>query len=154
MGQLGEWFIMIIAIVIFVLLAYRSIYRWLHAPSTISKIKLGKGGRIKDDDPNVMLLRKKGYIVLSGRHTISVAIELDEEMMDKSANLYVDYVAEKKGLTYIVKYERERSPIEWTNQDMRDRLLVYSLLLPDMAGILYINHKEGTLRKVAFHYLE
>lgn len=154
MGSFGEWFIMIVASVVLLLLAYRWIYRWLHTPLTMSRIKLGRGGKIKEDDPNAALLRKKGYIVISGRHTIPVAIELDGEVMERATNIYVDYIAEKKGYTYIVKYERERQPMEWTNNEMRDRLLMYSLLLPDMAGLLYINQKEGTLRKIAFHFVE
>lgn len=145
---------MILASIIIVLLVYRWIYRWLHSPATISRIKLGKGGKIKDDDPNVALLRKKGYIVLSGRHSIPIAIELDNEIMDKTSNLYVDYIAEKKGLSYIVKYERERHPLVWGHHEIREALLTYSLLLPDMAGILFINHKEGTLRKIVFHIME
>ncbi|MCR8659300.1 hypothetical protein [Paenibacillus endoradicis] len=154
MAPYGEWFIMIVAGILLLLLAYRWLYRWLHTAQTMSRIKLGKGGRIKEDDPNVTLLTKNGYIVISGRHTIPIAIELDDIVLDKATNVYVDYVVEKKGRMYLVKYERERHPMEWTNNEIRDRLLMYSLLVPDMSGIIYINYREGTLRKIAFHFVE
>ena len=145
---------MIVASIVLLLIAYRWFYRWLHTPQTMSRIKLGKGGKIKEDDPNVVFLIKKGYVVLSGRHTIPIAIELDDVVSDKASNVYVDYIVEKKSHMYLVKYERERHPMEWTNNEIRDRLLMYSLLVPNMSGIIYINYREGTLRKIAFHFIE
>lgn len=154
MNGIMEWIVMIFAFIFIVILAYRWLYRFLHTPATITRVRLGKGSKVKDNDPNVILLREKGYVVLSSRHLIPIVIELDGEVFEKTSNLYVDYVAEKNGKMYIVRYERERRPVEWTASGIRDGLLQYALLLPEMFGILYINHKEGILRKINFHLLD
>ena len=152
--MLSEWVIMLITFIIIAVLCWRWFYRWLHSPATMSKVKLGKGGSIKDNDPNVKLLTSKGYQVLSGRHIIPFAIELNGKALERSANVYIDYIAIKNGKSYIVKYERERRPLEYTSNQIRDHLLLYALLLPDMYGILYINHKEDTLSKIVFHLMD
>ncbi|MFC6332370.1 hypothetical protein ACFP56_07010 [Paenibacillus septentrionalis] len=154
MDNLVELFIMIIAGIFLLALLYRSFYRWLHAPATISRIKLGRGGKLKDNDPNVELLERHGYVVISGRHQIPVVVEVDNDILERSTSIIIDYIAEKKGLSYIVKYERERQPIELTAADLKKQLLMYTLLLPDMSGILYINHKENYIHKIAFHVAE
>lgn len=154
MDNLVEIVIMLIAGCFLLALLYRFIYRWLHTPSTMSRIKLGRGGKLKDNDPNVNLLERHGYAVISGRHQIPVVVELDGEVLERSATIIIDYVAEKKGCSYIVKTERERQPIDLTTADLKKHLLMYALLLPDMSGILYINHKEGKIHRIAFHLTE
>lgn len=151
MGNLVEIIIMIATACFLLVVVYRFLYRWLHTPSTMSRIKLGRGGKLKDEDPNVRLLERHGYAVISGRHQIPVVMEVDGEVLERSATVIIDYVAEKKGCSYIVKTERERQPIELTSADLKKHLLMYALLLPEMSGILYINHKESKIHRIAFH---
>lgn len=151
MGNLVEIIIMIAAACFLLVVVYRFLYRWLHTPSTMSRIKLGRGGKLKDEDPNVRLLERNGYAVISGRHQIPVVMEVDGELLERSATIIIDYVAEKKGCSYIVKTERERQPIELTTADLKNHLLMYALLLPEMSGILYISHKESKIHRIAFH---
>lgn len=154
MDNLVEIFVMIVAAIFLVVLLYRAFYRWLHSPATISRIKLGRGGKLKDNDPNVELLERHGYVVISGRHQIPLAVEVDGQFLNRSTTIIIDYIAEKKGLSYIVKYERERQPIELEAADLKKHLLMYSLLLPDMSGIIYIKPKEQKIHKIAFHIAE
>lgn len=153
MDYLVELVIMLVAAIFIIVVLYRLIYRWLHAPATISRIKLGRGGKLKDNDPNISLLEQHGYVVVSGRHQIPVVIEVDQHVLERSATVIIDYIAEKKGRSYIVKTERERQPIEMTAADLKKHLLLYALLLPDMSGIIYIT-KESKLHVIAFHLSE
>jgi len=154
MDNLVEIFVMIVAAIFLVALCYRALYRWLHAPPTMSRIKLGRGGKLKVNDPNVELLEQHGYVVISGRHQIPLGVEVDGQFLERSTTIIIDYIAEKKGLSYVVKYERERQPIELDAAELKKHLLLYSLLLPDMSGIIYINCKQQKIHTIAFHIAE
>lgn len=151
MDNLVETAVMVAGACFLIAIAYRFFYRWLHSPSTMSRIKLGRGGKLKEDDPNISLLEKHGYSVISGRHQVPVAMEVDGNVLERSATIIIDYVAEKKGRSYIVKTERERTPIEMNAADLKKHLLIYSLLLPEMSGVLYINSKESKIHQIVFH---
>lgn len=151
MDKYGDWFVMALAGLLLAAWLYRSFYRWLHEPVNVNRIKLGKGGAIAEDDANAALLKRNGYEVVSGKHSIVIPVELDDEPLGNGTRLYIDYVAEKDGLTYVVKTARERMPMDWTASGVRDRLLVYALILPHCSGVLYADAKEGTVRKIAFH---
>ena len=148
MGKYGDWFIMLVAGALLLSWLYRSFYRWLHTPASMNRIKLGKGGVLSEDDENIRLLESAGYEVLSGKHRIPVAIDLDGN--DLSSRLYIDYIAEQNGTMYIVKTARERMPMDWTGSGVRDRLLVYSLLLPECSGILFVDVRERVIRTIRF----
>lgn len=151
MDKYGEWFIMALAGALLLIWLYRAFYRWLHAPVVMNRITLGKGGAIADDDENVKLLELNGYEVLSAKHVVPIPVELDGDPIGTGTRVYIDYIASKDELTYVVKTARERKPMDWTAGGVRDRLLIYALLLQDCSGILYVNAKEGTIRKVVFH---
>lgn len=151
MDKYGDWFIMAIAGILLAIWLYGAFYRWLHAPANLNRVKLGKGGTIADDDENVELLEGSGYRVVSGKHVIPIPIELNDAPLGKGARMYIDYMAEKDELTYIVKTARDRMPMDWTASGVRDRLLVYALLLPDCDGVLFVDAQEKTIRKITFH---
>ncbi|GKU79641.1 hypothetical protein L3i20_v240380 [Paenibacillus sp. L3-i20] len=141
---------MLIAGSLLAIWAYKAFYRWLHTPVNVNRIKLGKGGAIGDNDENVSLLERSGYVVSSGKHVIPIPIELDDTPLGSGSRIYIDYIAEKEDCTYVVKTARDRLPMDWTASGVRDRLLVYSLLLPDCTGVLFIDAKEGIIRKITF----
>lgn len=151
MERYGDWFIMLLAGVLLAVWLYRAFYRWLHEPVNMNRVKLGKGGQIADNDENKALLERAGYEVVSGKHVIPIPTELDDQPLGNGSRIYIDYIAEKDDSTYIVKTARDRMPMDWTASGIRDRLLVYSLLLPDCEGILFVDAKEGNIRKVKFH---
>ncbi|WP_240941096.1 hypothetical protein [Paenibacillus sp. HB172176] len=154
LGTYGDWFIMLIAGGLLLFWLYRAFYRWLHEPANVNRIKLGKGGAVSSNDENVKLLRKRGYEVTSGKHVIRIPIEMDDSPLGSGTRLYIDYIAEKDDSAYLVKTARERMPMDWTASGVRDRLLVYALLLPDCSGVLFVDAKEGIVRKIVFHLID
>lgn len=148
MGKYGDWFFMLVAGGLLLLWLYRSFYRWLHTPISVNRLKLGNGGELAANDENIVYLEQAGYEVISGKHRIPVAIDLDGEPL--TSRLYIDYIAEYDDKMYIVKTARDRMPIDWTGSGVRDRLLIYSLLLPECSGILFVDVKEQVIRKIMF----
>lgn len=140
--------VMIAASVLVLYWVYRAFYNWLHEPRALNKLILGTGEVLEPDDETVLFLESRGYAVSSGKHRLPIELELDGKPLQ--SRIYVDYIAEKDGLTYAVKVARERQPIVWTGSGLRDRLLVYSLLLPQIEGILVVDLNEGTIRTVKF----
>lgn len=151
MGKYGDWFIMLLAGSLLLFWLFRAFYRWLHEPSSMNRLKLGKGGELTANDENIMLLEQAGYEVSSGKHLIPIPIELDGVPLGRGTRLYIDYIAEMDNQTYIVKTARDRMPMDWTASGVRDRLLVYSLLLPECAGVLFVDAKEKVIRKITFN---
>ncbi|MFF2482064.1 hypothetical protein [Paenibacillus sp. NPDC058071] len=149
MGQYGDWFIMLIGGLLLAFWLYRAFYRWLHTPQGVNRLKLGKGGELDSNDDNILFLEQAGYEVLSGKHRVPVGIDLDGEPL--GSRLYIDYIAEQDGAMYIVRTARDRMPIDWTGSGVRDKLLVYALLLPECSGVLYVDAKEQTLKKIVFY---
>ncbi|MFC4777474.1 hypothetical protein ACFO9Q_11820 [Paenibacillus sp. GCM10023252] len=144
----GDWVVMLITGAILLIWGYRAFYRWLHTPVAVHRLKLGEGAELLADDEHISLLEKEGYEVLSAKHRIPVAITVDGEAL--ASRLYIDYMAEKNGKLYIVKTARDRMPMDWTGSGVRDRLLVYALLLPECKGILFVDAKERLIRVITF----
>lgn len=154
MGTYGDWIIMFIAGGALVIWLFRAFYRWLHEPSSVNRLKLGKGAELLPDDENIILLERAGYEVKSSKHLVPIYIELDGMPLGKGSRLYIDYIAEKNNNIYIVKTARDRMPMDWTASGVRDRLLVYSLLLPQCRGVLFVDAKEKVIRKITFDIAE
>ncbi|AJY77248.1 hypothetical protein [Paenibacillus beijingensis] len=140
--------VMIAASVLVLYWIYRALYHWLHEPRAVNRLILGSGEPLEPDDEAVLLLESCGYAVSSGKHRLPIELELDGKPLQ--SRIYVDYIAEKDGLMYAVKMARERQPMNWTGSGLRDRLLVYSLLLPQMEGILVVDMRDGSVRMVKF----
>ena len=121
-------------------------YRWLTAPPRYA---------IVEPDPEIVLteavelLEQAGYSVLTNKRKISITARLGEEDA-RTSRLFVDHFVEKEGKLYLVKLEKPRKPLEWTGSGLRDRLLVYQLLYPEAAGILYVNPKEPSIELIRF----
>lgn len=148
MGKYGDWFVMLVAGALILLWLYRIFYRWLHSPAGSRVIVLGEGLELDADDEYVRFLEAEGYTVISGKHRIPICIELDGDALQ--SRLYIDYVAEKDGRMYIVKTARDRMPMDWSGSGVRDRLLVYSLLIPQSSGILFADCKARQIRTILF----
>ena len=99
-------------------------------------------------DEAVRLLEEAGYDILAGKVRLPVYVELDGNVME--SRLFIDAFAEKDGETYVVRLARERKPIEMTGSSLRDHLLVYHLLYPQTAGVLYVDLPAGAIRVVKF----
>lgn len=152
MEQFGDWLIMIIAGGLLAFWLLRVFYKWLHQPVSVNRLTLGKGARLDPEDENIRFLESSGYEVLSCKHRVPIAISLDGEQLE--SRLYIDYIAEADGELFIVKTARDRMPMDWTGSGVRDRLFVYSLLLPECDGILFVDVKEQIIRKITFQVTE
>lgn len=148
MGHAADWFVMIAAGGIIVIWLYRRLYAWLHEPPASRIYVLGDGTEPDEHDETVRFLAANGYEVVSSKHRIPIEIELDGEPLQ--SRLFIDYVAVKSGKTWLVKTARDRMPVDWTGSGVRDRLLVYALLIPTAAGIVYADPRDNRLRTVTF----
>lgn len=150
MTKYGDWFIMLAGGIFIAIWLYRAVYRWLHSPVAMNTVKLGKGKPVDPDDEAVKLLKRAGYDVPSCKHIIRIPIEVDDELLEYGTRLNIDYIAEQDHCTYVVKLEKERKSVDYSPSSLRDHLLMYSLILPSCSGVLIVNVKEATVRKVSF----
>ncbi|MCF2942447.1 hypothetical protein [Paenibacillus tarimensis] len=152
LGNAADWVIMVVAGSFLAVWLFRSFYAWLHEPSGSRVVLLGDGEELAPDDENVKFLERSGFEVVSGKHRIPVTISLDGEKL--KTRLYVDYVAERDGLTYLVKTARDRMPYEWTGSGLRDRLFMYALLVPGTEGIIIMDARDKWIRTLTFRITE
>ncbi|MFD0711063.1 hypothetical protein [Paenibacillus sp. GCM10027626] len=151
MGKYGDWLIMLVAGSIIVYWLYRLFYRWLHEPPGVnSKLLLSRAEDVDERDDNVRFLERNGYEVNYGKYRIPITIDLDGEQL--YSRLFIDMIAERDGKYYVVKTARERMPIEWTGSGLRDRLLIYALLMPECEGVLFVDQKSNLIKTVTFHF--
>ncbi|MFH5184845.1 hypothetical protein ACHHV8_20580 [Paenibacillus sp. TAB 01] len=101
------------------------------------------------EDEATELLEELGYTVLRGKQRIPIEISIDDKEHLQS-RLFVDYVVEQSGEYYVVKLAKDRRPMEMTGGAVRDRLLVYQLLYPYSAGVLYLNVAEQKANVITF----
>lgn len=148
MDNYVDWALMAVAGGLIAIWVYRAFYRWLHTPTGSTVVLLGEATAVDAGDEHVALMEDAGYDVISGKQRIPLSIQADGQAM--ASRLFIDYVAERKGKTYLVKVARERKPLEWTGSALRDRLFVYQLLVPQCHGILYIDLKDRSIRQVVF----
>ncbi|HUC90844.1 MAG TPA: hypothetical protein VMS09_02320 [Paenibacillus sp.] len=143
-----DWLIMLVAGALLAAWLFRRFYVWLHQPPASRIYLLGKGGVLEPDDEQIRFLEDNGYDVVSGKHRVPITIGLDGQPL--RSRLFIDYVAEKDGKTYLVKTARDRMPMDWTGSGVRDRLFMYALLVPSASGILFIDSREKSIRTITF----
>ncbi|REJ21796.1 MAG: hypothetical protein C6W59_01230 [Paenibacillaceae bacterium] len=144
----ADWFLMIAAGGLIAVWLFRRFYVWLHEPPASRVYRLGEGSEPDPGDETVRFLTASGYEVVSGKHRVPIEIEVDGELMQ--SRLFIDYVAVKDGRTWLVKTARDRMPIDWTGAGVRDKFLVYALLVPSAEGIVYADPRERWLRTITF----
>jgi hypothetical protein len=117
--------------------------------------KVHQGGLLIPEDDSVSedeatrLLESEGYVIISGKQRIPIhiAVNDDEPLLSR---LFIDYFVERDGLYYAVKTARERKPMDITGSSIRDHLLVFQLLYPQTAGVLYVDLKLHKVLRVLF----
>ncbi|PZE22043.1 hypothetical protein [Paenibacillus xerothermodurans] len=95
------------------------------------------------------LLTAHGYEVISGKQRIPIEITVNEDE-PLGSRLFIDYFAEKDGIYYTVKIAKERKPLEMTGSSLRDRLLIYHLVYPQTAGVLYVELNQRKINIITF----
>lgn len=101
------------------------------------------------DDEAARLLEEYGYEVIGGKRRIPIEISVSGGEMLQS-RLFIDYMVSKNGLYYTVKLAKERKPVEWTGSSIRERLLVYQLVFPNTAGVLYVDLQQRKVHCFVF----
>jgi hypothetical protein len=147
-GNAADWLLMVAAGGLIVVWLFRRFHVWLHEPPASRVFRLGEGAEPEPDDEAVRFLEAHGYEVVSGKHRVPIEIEVDGELMQ--ARLFIDYIAVKDGRTWLVKTARDRMPVDWTGAGVRDRFLVYALLVPTAEGVVYADPRERWLRTITF----
>jgi hypothetical protein len=138
----------VIIVVIGVILAIWALYglrAWLREPGPLV-LKTIPINEDLDDGPVVDLLEDAGYEIVGGKMKIPLAFKVNEHTV--YSRLFIDYVAVRKGSTYMVKTSRRKRPMEWSGPDLRNKLMPYLLLYPGCAGVLYVDTDEQSIRLI------
>lgn len=96
----------------------------------------------------VSLLENKGYNVVSDKLKIPISIVADDKPME--SRLFVDYLAEKDGLLYVVKVGKQRKPLLFNGASLRDQLLPFYLLYRPN-GIIYVTDDKKDIKIIHFN---
>lgn len=94
------------------------------------------------------LIQQAGYEWIAGKVKIPITVTLDDTPLE--SRLFADGFVEKDRQWFVVKFAKERKPIDMTGSGLREHLLVYSLLYPEAAGVLYVDVLNRSIRVVQF----
>ncbi len=144
----GDLIVILLILIVFVAWISKRFTNWLVNPPK-KRFRLPQGSEIADDAA-VELLEGAGFDVLAGKTRVPIAMTVGDTEEFQS-RLYIEYFAEKNEQLYVVKLARERKPMEMTGSSIRDNLLVYQLLFPDAAGVLYVDMEQLKIKKISFH---
>ena len=141
-------------LVIFLIILVLGFWVFLYIRARMKRTVEGEGLPIPDESPVsedevTRLLNEEGYKVISGKQRIPIQITVNDSGPLHS-RLFIDYFVEREGLYYTVKSARERKPIETTGSSIRDHLLVFHLLYPQTAGILYVDSHLRKIQRILF----
>lgn len=97
------------------------------------------------------LLREYGYEPIEGKKKIPLSIELDKEPYE--SRMFIDFLAMKEDLLYVVLVAKERRPLRRTGAAIRDYLLPFFLLYQP-AGIVYVDKAKNRVSLITFSHPE
>ncbi|PYI55043.1 hypothetical protein [Paenibacillus flagellatus] len=143
----GDTFVVLLLIGVAIWWFYIRGRHWYHKPRPSLAIPQQDDIYVPSEDA-VRLLNERGYEIVAGKTRLPVYVTLDGE--ETESRLFVDAYVMKGDELYIVKLARERQPLEMTASAIRDRLLVYSLLYPEAAGVLYVDPETRSIRTITF----
>ncbi|MDF2723276.1 MAG: hypothetical protein K0Q59_2951 [Paenibacillus sp.] len=143
----GDVIVVILLIVTAVVWFYYRSRHWYNKPRPAYAIPQQDDIFVPSDEA-VELLNARGYEIVAGKSRLPLTITLDGAPMD--TRMFIDAFVMKDDELYIVKFARERKPLEMTASALRERLLVYSLLYPEANGVLYVDLSLNTIRHITF----
>ncbi|MBV6714532.1 hypothetical protein [Paenibacillus chitinolyticus] len=150
--QHGDTLILILLLGLLAAWAGISFRKWLYEPyaDSFQPVRITDYNEVPEDDDVVELLIGAGFDVVGGKTKIPISMTLNQKE-ELYSRLFIDYFAEKEDNLYLVKVARERKPLEMTGSAIRDMLLVYSLLVPEAAGVLYVDMNGRKIKQITFH---
>lgn len=143
----GDTFVVGLLIVVALVWFYARGRLWYHKPRPSFAIPRQDEIFVPSEEA-VLLLNAQGYEIVAGKTKLPVTVTLDEQEME--SRLFVDAFVLKDNELFIVKLAKERQPLEMSASAIRERLLVYSLLYPEAAGVLYVDLTIRSIRKITF----
>ncbi|TNJ67343.1 hypothetical protein FE784_05135 [Paenibacillus hemerocallicola] len=143
----GDTFVVLLLIVVAIVWFYARGRLWYHKPRPSLAIPRQDEIFVPSEEA-VRLLNTQGYEIVAGKTKLPITVTLDEQEME--SRLFVDAFVLKDDEMYIVKLARERQPLEMSASAIRERLLVFSLLYPEAAGVLYVDPEIRSIRKITF----
>ncbi|WP_068775302.1 hypothetical protein [Paenibacillus sp. FJAT-26967] len=146
--QNGDAFILILLLGLLAAWIGIRFHQWLVEPAK-SSVHLPLYTEVPDDEV-VDLLIGAGFDVIGGKTRIPITITLNQKE-ELYSRLFIDYFAEKNDKLYLVKVAKERKPLEMTGSAIRERLLAYSLLVPEAEGVLYVDMNGRKIKQITFH---
>jgi hypothetical protein len=144
-GDIMVIFMILIVFMGFISLRFR---HWLVNPPK-KRFRIPRDASVVQDE-TVELLEGAGFDVLAGKTKIPITMTLNDAE-DFESRLFVDYFAQKNDQLYVVKVAKERRPMELRGSSIRDMLLPYCLLYPEVAGVLYVDMDQLKIKKITFH---
>ncbi|GAA3405439.1 hypothetical protein ACFFNY_29135 [Paenibacillus hodogayensis] len=143
----GDTFVIVLLIAAGLIWFYARGRHWYDKPRPMLAIPQQEEIFVPSDEA-VRLLNAEGYEVAAGKTKLPVTVLLDGQELE--TRLFIDAFVLKEDELYIVKLARDRQPLEMTASAIRERLLVYSLLYPDAAGVLYVDTTLRSIRQITF----
>jgi hypothetical protein len=139
-----------VLLLLVVFIIYLFVRRWLSfqfAKDWFWSQSKGEAKQIKGEVP--ALLREFGYEPIEGKKKIPISIQVDDKPYD--SRMFVDYLAMKEGLLYVVLVARERKPLRQTGAAIRDHMFSTFLLFRP-AGIVYVDKAKNKVSLVHFSH--
>ncbi|WP_028775639.1 hypothetical protein [Shimazuella kribbensis] len=147
MSQSGDTFVLVLIILFILFLIVRKWVSFQFAKDMIMNKSKKDPKPIKGDIAD--LLREFGYEPIEGRKKIPISIELDKAPYE--SRMFIDYLAMKEDLLYVVLIAKERKPLRRTGAAIRDHLLPFFLLYRP-AGIVYVDKSKNKISLVNFSH--
>lgn len=147
--QSEDVFVVILLVVALSIWGWVALRRWLILPPRQVPLVYQE---VDPDDEIAQFLQSSGYEVLSGKKKVPLRMIVDDEE-ELFSRIYVDYLVCPEGdedQLFIVRAARERMPLELTGSGIRDALLPYYLLYEQVTGVLYVDVKQGFIKKIIF----
>jgi hypothetical protein len=147
LSQSGDSIVLVIIIIIILYLIFRRWVSFQFAKDILFNKVTKEPKVIKGEVPD--LLREFGYDPIEGKKKIPISIELDASTYE--SRMYVDYLAMKEELLYVVLVAKERKPLRRTGAAIRDLLFPFFLLYRP-AGIVYVDKAKNKVSLVQFSH--
>jgi hypothetical protein len=147
MAQSGDSIVLVLIIFFILFLIARKWVSFRFTKDIIMNKSKKEPKVIKGEVPD--LLREFGYDPIEGKKKIPISIELDSEAYQ--SRMYIDYLAMKEGLLYVVLVAKERKPMRRTGAAIRDLLFPFFLLYRP-AGVVYVDKTKNKVSLIHFSH--
>ncbi|MCH5584206.1 hypothetical protein MK805_04390 [Shimazuella sp. AN120528] len=147
MSQSGDSIVLVLIILLILFLILRKWVSFQFAKDILLNKAQKEPKQIKGEVAD--LLREYGYEPIEGKKKIPISIELDKEPYE--SRMFIDFLAMKEDLLYVVLVAKERKPLRKTGAAIRDHLFPFFLLYRP-AGIVYIDKAKNKVSLVQFSH--